>query len=341
MVDTPEPEFDESCEFDGPWKRAIETYVEPFFEFFFPVIHQGVDWSQGYEFLDKELEKLAPEATTGRGTVDKLVRVFQYGGEEAWVLIHIEVQNQPETAFARRMYVYNHRLEDRYGRMPISVAVLGDERVGWFPNLYVRTQWGCEVEFRFPAVKLLEYIGRDDELLANTNPFAAVTLAHLKTLATRGDPERRYEWKWTLVRQLYDRDMSREKIVQLLLLIDWIMKLPEPRRVEFESRVVAFEQERTVERLSPFEERLIAKTMVIGREEGKKLAVEESLERSRKSLRSVIALRYGSDKVQTLNDSITAIHDLDLLADLIPIAVELGSVQEFQTRMAELSSTQS
>ena len=31
------------------------------------------------------------------------------GGAEAWVLAHIEVQGDPETIFAERMYVYNYR----------------------------------------------------------------------------------------------------------------------------------------------------------------------------------------------------------------------------------------
>ena len=35
-------------------------------------------------------------------------------------------QGQPESDFAKRMYVYNYRLFDRYDRPVVSLAVLGD-----------------------------------------------------------------------------------------------------------------------------------------------------------------------------------------------------------------------
>ena len=85
---------DLASEFDTAWKEALEWFFEPFLEFFFPPVHGGIDWNRGYEFLDKELQQVVPEAATGRGTVDKLVKVWTPAGQEAWVLIHIEVQSQ-------------------------------------------------------------------------------------------------------------------------------------------------------------------------------------------------------------------------------------------------------
>ena len=52
IVEEPEPE----CEFDGPWKEAIEWFFEPFLEFFFPQVYANIDVERGHEFLDKELE---------------------------------------------------------------------------------------------------------------------------------------------------------------------------------------------------------------------------------------------------------------------------------------------
>ncbi len=34
----------------------LENYFEDFLNFFFPQAHQGIDWTQGFEFLDKELQ---------------------------------------------------------------------------------------------------------------------------------------------------------------------------------------------------------------------------------------------------------------------------------------------
>ncbi len=54
------------------------------------------------------------DAELGLRLVDKLVKIYRSSGEEAWVLIHVEVQSQPESGFAERMYVYNYRIYDRY-----------------------------------------------------------------------------------------------------------------------------------------------------------------------------------------------------------------------------------
>ena len=48
IVEEPEPE----CEFDGPWKEAIEWFFEPFLEFFFPEVYENIDVERGHEFLD-------------------------------------------------------------------------------------------------------------------------------------------------------------------------------------------------------------------------------------------------------------------------------------------------
>ena len=54
-----------NANFDQPWKEAIEDYLEQFLEFFFPQVHALVDWSRGYESLDKELQQISPGAESG------------------------------------------------------------------------------------------------------------------------------------------------------------------------------------------------------------------------------------------------------------------------------------
>jgi hypothetical protein len=45
-------------EADSGWKEAIEIYFKQFLPFFFPTIYNEVDLEKGYEFLDKELERI-------------------------------------------------------------------------------------------------------------------------------------------------------------------------------------------------------------------------------------------------------------------------------------------
>ncbi len=97
-------------DYDSPWKEALERFFEPFMAFFFPVAHAGIDWTRGYAFKDKELQRVVRDASLGRRWADHLTQVWLRDGSEAWVLVHIEVQGQVDPDFPRRMYTYNYRM---------------------------------------------------------------------------------------------------------------------------------------------------------------------------------------------------------------------------------------
>lgn len=115
----------EPSDYDSAWKEAITLYFEFFLAFCFPQVHQDLDWQQGYETLDTELQEIIRDAETGRRLADKLVKVALLEGEEALVLIHLEIQGQEQSDFAERMYPYNHRLYDRYRLKVFSFAFWG------------------------------------------------------------------------------------------------------------------------------------------------------------------------------------------------------------------------
>ena len=100
-------------DYDSPWKEALEHYFPDFLALLFPWIHAAIDWSKGYEFLDKELQQVVRDAELGRRYADKLVKVYTRDGAETWVLVHVEVQGAAEAGFSQRMYVYNYRLRTR------------------------------------------------------------------------------------------------------------------------------------------------------------------------------------------------------------------------------------
>lgn len=74
MTNTP------TTDFDTPWKDILETYFPNFIAFFFPHIHKQINWTQGFEFLDKELQQVAPDAELGKRLVDKLVKIYHIDG---------------------------------------------------------------------------------------------------------------------------------------------------------------------------------------------------------------------------------------------------------------------
>ena len=162
------------------------------------------------------------------------------------------------------MYVYNHRIFDRYGQEVISLAILADDDPDWRPCRYEYSRWDFRTSTEFPIVKLLDYAPKYQELEADPNPFAVVVLAHLKALETRRSPAERHAWKVRLVKGLYERGMDPEDVRQLFRFIDWVMELPEPLEELFWDEITAFQQEN----MMPFVDIAERKGMEKGMEQG-------------------------------------------------------------------------
>ena len=112
-------------DWDSPWKEALDYFLDRFLAFFFPLIHTAIDWGRGYEALDKEFQQIVREAAAGRVLADKLFKVWRKDGTEEWLLIHIEVQGQVEPDLPRRMFIYNVRAFQLYGRTVVPWRVPG------------------------------------------------------------------------------------------------------------------------------------------------------------------------------------------------------------------------
>ncbi|WP_017324849.1 DUF4351 domain-containing protein [Synechococcus sp. PCC 7336] len=293
-------------DFDNPWKVILEVYFDKCLAFFFPEIHAEIDWSRGYECLNTELQQIDRTSELGKRWADKLAKVWRKEGSEAFVIIHAEVQGQPETVFGARMYTYYYRLGDKFKAPIVSVAILSDERPSWRPNGFETGLWGCEMSFRFPMVKLLDYEQRWEELEASQNVFATVVMAHLKAQATRGQPSERKVWKWSLTRRLYERGYKREEIINLYRFIDWVMQLPEELELEFQTELEQWEQEGRMPYLSTIERMARQAGREEGREEGERALILRQLAR-----------RFGAMSVQ---------RQIRIEALALPQLEELGEV---------------
>jgi hypothetical protein len=230
-------------EYDSGWKEAIEIYFKQFLPFFFPAIYDEVDLEKGYEFLDKELERIVKASMIGKRLADMLVKVYLKDGAEKWLLIHTEVQGYYDADFVKRMYTYNYRIFDHHDKEVISLAILTDEAENYRPCRYEISRWGFRLLFEFPIVKLIDYKDRVEELEASQNPFGTIVVAHLKTLETRQDDHARLDWKKRLAKALYLKGYSREDIINLLRFLDWVMVLPRELEVKFQEEMKTFEEE--------------------------------------------------------------------------------------------------
>jgi hypothetical protein len=99
-----------SDELDSPWKEALEHFLEWFLALCFPDVHAGIDWARGYQSLDKELQQIVRDARLGKRLADKLFKVWRKDGQQACLLVHVEVQRRREQTFAERMFVYSYRI---------------------------------------------------------------------------------------------------------------------------------------------------------------------------------------------------------------------------------------
>lgn len=247
---------------DAAWKEALQRFFRPFLELLFPAVAAEIDWRHGYEFLDKELGQVTRRAKLGRRHVDVLVRVHTKSGEEAWILIHVEVQSQKDSDFPRRMWVYNYRIYDRYAVPVLSLAVLADADAGWRPNEYRRAFLGCQLSLTFPIVKTLDWRDRLEELERLENPFAILLAAHLHAQGAGPTSQKRLDSKLQLVRNLYDRGLTRARILELFNCMDWFMALSPSLEDDFSHELTKLEDEKRMPLMNMFERR--------GRKEGRK-----------------------------------------------------------------------
>ncbi|BBD70383.1 hypothetical protein NIES4072_67490 [Nostoc commune NIES-4072] len=288
-------------EYDSPWKQILQLYFEDFMLFFFPQAHREIDWTRQPEFLDKELEQVVRDAELGKRLADKLVKIYRIGGEESWILIHLEIQSQSESDFSERMFIYNYRIYDRYKRSVASLAVLGDEQVNWRPNRFGYELFGTKVEFQFPIVKLLDYQQRQSELEASRNPLATVVMAHLAAVQTKSDRLQRKQQKLSLVRRLYQQGFEREDVLNLLAFVDWVLTLPQDLEREFLFEVEQLEAEQRMQYVTSFERS--------GIEKGK-------LEALLKGIALGLKLKF-SESGQNLLPEIESIQDVSVLEAIL------------------------
>ena len=303
-----------NTEYDSPWKEIIQLYFEDFMLFFFPQVHLQIDWSRGFEFLDQELQQVVRDAELGKRLVDKLVKIYRIGGEESWLLIHLEVQAQEKDNFPERMFVYNYRIFDRYKRPVASLALLADSSSTWRPHQFGYELFGCKVDFKFPVVKLLDYQQHFEELEESRNPFATVVLAHLTALQTSSNRVERKAQKLALVRRLYEKELTREQVLNLLAFLDWMLTLPFELEQEFRQDLKQLEEEQGMKYVTSFERSGIEK----GKQEALLKGIEISLE-----------VKFGSEGLDLLPE-ISQIYDVTRLENILEGIKTSGSVSELR-----------
>ena len=315
--------MNERADFDSPWKEILTDYFPQAIQFFFPATAALIDWNRPHEFLNQEFQQIARDAEQGKRYADQLVKVWQLNGEEIWLLIHVEIQAQKEYGFSQRMFTYNFRIFDRFGKPAISLAILCDNNRNWRPHNYSYNYPQTRLNFEFGIVKLLDYEQRWQELENSHNPFATVVMAHLKTQQTRSSPAERKTWKFSLIRRLYDLGLKEQDIRNLYRFIDWVMILPKALENQLWSEFKQFEQERTMRYVTTGERIGYERGIQEGRQEG----IQEGRQEGELTLiLRLLKKRYGElspelhQRIQSLS-----LNQLEALGEAL---LDLGSMAD-------------
>lgn len=268
---------------DNAWKDVLQVWFPEFMAFFYPELYAQIDWSAGYETLDKELQAITTQSMLGKRFVDKLIKVKSLKGTELWVLLHIEVQGEKETHFEARLFEYYYRLWDRYHIPIATLAILADDNPAWRPNVYRSELWGNEViSFHFSSIKLLDYANQRELLEKTTNPFGLIVLAQLAAIETKESPETRFQVKSSLTRKLYERGLDRDAILNFYKFVDWVLALPKELAIRYNDLVHKIEEEKTVAYITTAErigmEKGFEQGILKGIQEGMQKGIQEGMQ---------------------------------------------------------------
>lgn len=199
---------------DTLWKGIIEELVEDFLHFFFPGFIEQIDIGRGVEFLDKDLEKIMPEAETKRRHADKLFKAWLKDGREQWFLVHVEVQGYPDRQFAYRMFQYYYRILDRYEKPVTAVAIYTDTNRTYHADAYRAEFFNTELIYRFQSFVLLDQTPQ--ELRASNNPFGfALEVARRALDERKSNDDRLMVSKLDMLRHLLTRGLDKASIRRL------------------------------------------------------------------------------------------------------------------------------
>jgi len=162
------------------------------------------------------------------------------------------------------------------------------------------------------ALPILDYQWEDLE--QSENIWAIIVMAHLKTKATTNNLREREQWKWNLVRGLYQRGLTKFEIINLGKFIDKMMTLPPQLQLNFKTKLSQYEEENKMPFLSTIEEMAL--------EEGAKLT-------SQKYIILALQSRFG-EIPNSLIETINQIEDVSVLESLFVPSITINSLEEFQ-----------
>lgn len=239
-----------------------------------------------------------------------------------------EVQGNRDSGFAERMYVYNYRIFDKHRRKVVSIALLIDSSPSFRPDCFRTELFGCEVKFTYPVIKLLDFDRPDLE--KDDSPFAVITRVQLAKIKSEKEPDKRYSFRLDLTKELYNRNYSKEQIIRLYRFIDYVLRLPEPKALQFNKEMELFEEARTMPYISTTERMAREEGLLQGISEGiEQGRTRGQLEKAQEDVLEILEVRFGHVPF-ALKEEVICCNDLSRLNKALRHALLIAAVDEFE-----------
>ena len=126
----------------------------------------------------------------------------------------------------------HHRIFDKYGVSPITLAILGDSSRKWRPTSYQYQSLGCGITFHFRICKTIDFKGKLDDPRYRHQQALFIIAAHLGTQQYRRSPQKLSAYRLELSIKLGNEGYSPSEIPKLIRLIDWLMPLPDALKIQ-------------------------------------------------------------------------------------------------------------
>lgn len=289
---------------DGAWKRVLTDLLPDFLAFAVPELYDAVDWDTPAISLDKEFQSLSRQAALKQRAADLVVQLRLRAGADAWLVLHVEAQGEVQPDFSARMFTYYALVHLRLWRqrqrgagqqqepMPLilGAALLTDERADWHPGSYVAQGFGRGVGYDFWVVKLLDWRGRESELVASDNPFALIAHTWLQLQAGRNREATGVAVVRAALRAMIRRGYDNERAAAVLAFLDHVVVLSPGRFDALLDEAITAEGVAMAQVMSRYEREGMRKGRLEGRQEE----------------RREIAMRLLTNKLGPLNESTVA-----------------------------------
>lgn len=223
---------------DRLFKELISTFFIDFLDLFLPGVISYVD-TRSLEFLDKEL--FDDITSSDRREVDLLAKL-RFKGRDAFFLVHLENQAQPQPNYGKRMFEYFARLHEKHDLpvYPIALFTYDAPQAEQLDFYQVAFPDRMVLDFRFQAIQLNRMNWRD--FARRPSPVASALMAKMRIAR-----EDRARVKLECIRMIAGLKLNKEKTRVILGFVDSYLRLSQEEREMYETEL---------EKLAPAERRV-------------------------------------------------------------------------------------